>query len=177
MSGGTTHHGGQHQQHTIGSAGGAVLPPLENELDLDGGEEGDEGDKTIYCICERVSFGEMIGCDGSECEREWVNSACEREFGFLTELLDIFRSLQANGPDADSVCNSPLPRNSSTSAVSDCKLFPRASGIAQIAVERTRRRNGDRYIKRLSALNVICTRALTEAGWERSGLAGSARVF
>lgn len=37
----------------------------------DGGE--DDGDGQIYCYCHRVSFGEMIGCDGSECEREWVS--------------------------------------------------------------------------------------------------------
>jgi hypothetical protein len=55
--------------------GGAVLPPLEHEIEADGAEEGDEGDKTIYCICERVSFGEMIGCDGSDCEREWVSAS------------------------------------------------------------------------------------------------------
>lgn len=48
-----------------------MLDDLDGELDV--GEEGDEGDKTIYCFCQRVSFGEMIGCDGGECEREWVS--------------------------------------------------------------------------------------------------------
>lgn len=48
-----------------------MLDDLDGELDV--GEEGDEGDKTIYCFCQRVSFGEMIGCDGSDCEREWVS--------------------------------------------------------------------------------------------------------
>jgi hypothetical protein len=51
------------------------LPPMLDDLEgeLDVGEEGDEGDKTIYCFCQRVSFGEMIGCDGGDCEREWVS--------------------------------------------------------------------------------------------------------
>lgn len=54
---------------------GTELPPLmDDELEgIEAGEEGDEGDKTIYCFCQRVSFGEMIGCDGNDCEREWVS--------------------------------------------------------------------------------------------------------
>ncbi|KAG8834850.1 hypothetical protein FRC17_006782 [Serendipita sp. 399] len=32
----------------------------------------DEDSKT-YCICKQQSFGEMIGCDDSECEIEWVS--------------------------------------------------------------------------------------------------------
>lgn len=26
----------------------------------------------VYCTCKRVSFGEMIGCDGDTCPTEWV---------------------------------------------------------------------------------------------------------
>lgn len=36
------------------------------------GEEGD-GDTRTYCYCDRVSFGEMIGCDDDNCSREWVS--------------------------------------------------------------------------------------------------------
>ena len=29
-------------------------------------------DEQTYCICNRVSFGEMIGCDDEDCKTEWV---------------------------------------------------------------------------------------------------------
>jgi hypothetical protein len=29
-----------------------------------------------YCICGRVSFGEMIGCDNPECPIEWFHFEC-----------------------------------------------------------------------------------------------------
>ena len=29
-----------------------------------------------YCICQRVSFGEMVGCDNPECKREWFHFEC-----------------------------------------------------------------------------------------------------
>lgn len=60
----------------------ANLPPLPHPddafiegVELAEGEEGmdEDGDGQVYCYCHRVSFGEMIGCDGTECEREWVS--------------------------------------------------------------------------------------------------------
>ncbi|KAF7493231.1 Inhibitor of growth protein 4 [Sarcoptes scabiei] len=30
----------------------------------------------IYCICRRVSFGEMVGCDDPDCQIEWFHFAC-----------------------------------------------------------------------------------------------------
>jgi len=29
-----------------------------------------------YCICNRVSFGEMVGCDNTECKVEWFHFEC-----------------------------------------------------------------------------------------------------
>ncbi len=29
-----------------------------------------------YCLCEQVSFGEMIGCDNDECTIEWFHFSC-----------------------------------------------------------------------------------------------------
>ncbi|RKO97496.1 hypothetical protein CXG81DRAFT_12565 [Caulochytrium protostelioides] len=29
-----------------------------------------------YCICNQVSFGEMIACDNEDCEIEWFHYAC-----------------------------------------------------------------------------------------------------
>ena len=48
----------------------APLLLLEDEEGLGEGE--DDADGQTYCYCHRVSFGEMIGCDGNECDREWV---------------------------------------------------------------------------------------------------------
>ncbi|PFH47673.1 hypothetical protein AMATHDRAFT_151541 [Amanita thiersii Skay4041] len=30
----------------------------------------------LYCYCRKVSFGEMIACDNSKCEREWFHLEC-----------------------------------------------------------------------------------------------------
>ncbi|KAG1049643.1 hypothetical protein G6F43_008040 [Rhizopus delemar] len=30
----------------------------------------------IYCYCNQVSFGDMIACDGENCEKEWFHYAC-----------------------------------------------------------------------------------------------------
>lgn len=29
-----------------------------------------------YCICSRVAFGEMVGCDNPDCKREWFHFEC-----------------------------------------------------------------------------------------------------
>lgn len=29
-----------------------------------------------YCYCNRVSFGEMVGCDGDDCKIEWFHLEC-----------------------------------------------------------------------------------------------------
>ncbi|GAA5972527.1 hypothetical protein JCM21900_003234 [Sporobolomyces salmonicolor] len=52
----------------------AHLPPLEDEYDPVEGE--DDADKTLYCFCQRVSFGEMIACDAPDCEHEWFHLSC-----------------------------------------------------------------------------------------------------
>lgn len=30
----------------------------------------------LYCYCNQVSYGEMVGCDGSDCAREWFHLPC-----------------------------------------------------------------------------------------------------
>lgn len=41
-------------------------------------EEMDEPDpdEPRYCICNQVSYGEMVGCDGEGCRREWFHLSC-----------------------------------------------------------------------------------------------------
>lgn len=36
--------------------------------------EGDEEKK--YCYCNSVSYGDMVGCDGEGCEKEWFHLGC-----------------------------------------------------------------------------------------------------
>ncbi|EPQ29916.1 uncharacterized protein PFL1_02589 [Pseudozyma flocculosa PF-1] len=43
------------------------------------GDDGEEKDETLYCFCQRVSFGEMIGCDNAENDpecKEWFHISC-----------------------------------------------------------------------------------------------------
>ncbi|KAJ3084770.1 hypothetical protein HDU99_003468 [Rhizoclosmatium hyalinum] len=35
-----------------------------------------DADEDVYCICQTVSYGEMIGCDNPNCEKEWFHLAC-----------------------------------------------------------------------------------------------------
>ena len=37
--------------------------------------ENDEEDKTLYCFCRNVSYGEMVACDGPQCKYEWFHYA------------------------------------------------------------------------------------------------------
>ncbi|KAI8973039.1 hypothetical protein BDB01DRAFT_450314 [Pilobolus umbonatus] len=44
---------------------GGLLP----ELEIDPNEP-------KYCYCNQVSFGDMVACDGENCEKEWFHYAC-----------------------------------------------------------------------------------------------------
>lgn len=41
--------------------------PLEDPGDIQG-----DPDEKRYCYCNRISFGQMVGCDDDSCEKEWV---------------------------------------------------------------------------------------------------------
>lgn len=40
------------------------------------GEMPIDPNEPTYCFCNRVSFGEMVGCDNDDCEIEWFHYAC-----------------------------------------------------------------------------------------------------
>lgn len=44
---------------------------LKNIRDIPGSKE-----ETLYCICRRVSYGDMVGCDNENCEIEWFHYKC-----------------------------------------------------------------------------------------------------
>lgn len=60
------------------SSGGppGAMGPSSDRPDAEGEEGGEEKDETLYCHCQRVSFGEMIGCDSDECPYEWFHLSC-----------------------------------------------------------------------------------------------------
>jgi hypothetical protein len=50
-----------------------------DESDSMDDEEDDEsaGEEAVYCICQQVSFGEMIACDNAaQCPYEWFHYEC-----------------------------------------------------------------------------------------------------
>ena len=41
-----------------------------------GAGEGEDEDTNLYCICQRMSFGEMIECDNPKCKYQWFHFEC-----------------------------------------------------------------------------------------------------
>ena len=33
-------------------------------------------DEPTYCLCNQISYGEMIGCDNTNCQIEWFHFSC-----------------------------------------------------------------------------------------------------
>lgn len=85
-------------------------------------------DGVAYCYCNGPSYGEMIGCDSDDCEREWVCSSCAQYFVScrLTELSSLHPT---------------LPLCSFISSASSFRRLPRERGTARpVKRKRTRRR-------------------------------------
>uniref|UniRef100_UPI00358F0A2D inhibitor of growth protein 1-like n=1 Tax=Myxine glutinosa TaxID=7769 RepID=UPI00358F0A2D len=47
----------------------SVSPTIDVDIPID-------PDEPTYCLCEQVSYGEMIGCDNPDCPIEWFHFAC-----------------------------------------------------------------------------------------------------
>lgn len=64
--------GRQRRRASSGEEAAAVPAPdsYEAALALAGPDE------PTYCFCNRISFGEMIGCDNDDCPIEWFHLAC-----------------------------------------------------------------------------------------------------
>lgn len=79
---------GQKRKHTLlvrGTSGVGRLKRLKSEeaeerhgMKPEGSGPGnnDDADNNLYCFCQRVSFGEMIGCDNGDCKYEWFHWGC-----------------------------------------------------------------------------------------------------
>ena len=49
----------------------ALLPVPQEVLDMPV-----DPNEPTYCICQQVSYGEMIGCDNPDCPIEWYHFGC-----------------------------------------------------------------------------------------------------
>ena len=48
----------------------------DESYSVQGDEDEEDGDEPRYCYCNGVSYGQMVGCDGKECPREWFHLDC-----------------------------------------------------------------------------------------------------
>jgi inhibitor of growth protein 3 len=48
----------------------------EEEEEEEEEESGEADDKRLYCICQQVSYGSMVGCDDKDCPYEWFHWGC-----------------------------------------------------------------------------------------------------
>ena len=67
----------KHQPETMLSSVGAIplppgmLPVPQEVLDMPV-----DPNEPTYCLCQQVSYGEMIGCDNNDCTIEWFHFGC-----------------------------------------------------------------------------------------------------
>ncbi|KAJ7269345.1 hypothetical protein B0H12DRAFT_1095288 [Mycena haematopus] len=54
----------------------ANIPASLDNAPPEAGDGEADGDDKPYCFCQRVSFGQMIACDDSNCQWEWFHIAC-----------------------------------------------------------------------------------------------------
>ena len=43
---------------------------------VQGDEDEDDDNEPRYCYCNGVSYGQMVACDGDDCQREWFHLEC-----------------------------------------------------------------------------------------------------
>lgn len=56
----------------------ATVAPEDEGSSLQDDDEDEDGDEheLRYCYCNEVSYGEMVGCDGKQCQKEWFHLQC-----------------------------------------------------------------------------------------------------
>lgn len=65
-----------------GAAAQQIMAQRASEADEGSSIQGDDeeadvdADEPTYCYCNGVSYGEMVGCDADDCEREWFHLEC-----------------------------------------------------------------------------------------------------
>lgn len=61
-----------HPPNHPGGGGSDNDDPAEAEADGDGDEE----DKALYCVCNSISYGDMVGCENDDCPYQWFHLKC-----------------------------------------------------------------------------------------------------
>ena len=56
-----------------GRANKGGAPSSDDRMDVDDEEAGDDNK---YCLCQNVSFGDMVACDNEDCPFEWFHWSC-----------------------------------------------------------------------------------------------------
>lgn len=57
-------------------AAAAATARGDETAEMQGDDDEEGSDEPRYCYCNGVSYGEMVGCDGKECQREWFHLDC-----------------------------------------------------------------------------------------------------
>ncbi|CAL1541796.1 unnamed protein product [Lymnaea stagnalis] len=74
----------QQQQHTTTGANASqpstpqvtTTEPEDLSTDVQVEEWGADPNEPRYCLCNQVSYGEMVGCDNNDCPIEWFHYGC-----------------------------------------------------------------------------------------------------
>jgi len=53
-----------------------LVPAVGQGQGAHGAEEEVDPNEPVYCTCQRVSYGQMVGCDNEECSFEWFHLDC-----------------------------------------------------------------------------------------------------
>lgn len=64
---------GGRKKTRLAAAGVASAPANPTSMDLDLPVDPNE---PTYCLCNQVSYGEMVACDNSDCRIEWFHFGC-----------------------------------------------------------------------------------------------------
>ncbi|KAF8528824.1 hypothetical protein BU17DRAFT_19878, partial [Hysterangium stoloniferum] len=70
-----------HRNCTTSPSSRRATSELNKDADAEGEEDGedpsgDPEDKTLYCTCQSLSYGKMVGCDNVSCPYQWFHLAC-----------------------------------------------------------------------------------------------------
>lgn len=67
----------QRRTKKVKTVGGIKPPDVHPNSALPGQIEWNpDPNEPRYCLCNEVSYGEMIGCDNGDCSIEWFHYAC-----------------------------------------------------------------------------------------------------
>ena len=69
-------HAHSSQRDRESSAKAAAASAAADEDDVMEIDEDEASDDKKYCLCQNVSFGDMVGCDNDDCPYEWFHWSC-----------------------------------------------------------------------------------------------------